>query len=49
MNKFIVLTAILAIANSKIIMKKDKWVADLITSAKSPSEFRAEWPYNELY
>ena len=29
--------------------KKDKWVADLITLAKSPSEYRTEWPYNVLY
>ena len=49
MNKFIILVAILAIVNSKIIMTKDQWVADLITIAKSPSEYRNWWPYNVLY
>ena len=49
MNKFIVLVAILAIVNSKIIMTKDQWVADLITIAKGKSEYRNWWPYNVLY
>ena len=49
MNKFIVLVAILNIVNSKIIMTKDKWVNDLIKLAKSPSEYKAQWPYNALY
>ena len=49
MNKCIVIVAILAIANCKIIMTKDKWATDLIILAKSPSEFRTEWPYNALY
>ena len=49
MNKFIVLVAILAIVNSKIMITKDKWVADLITLAKSPSEYSSKWPYNALY
>ena len=49
MNKFIVLVALLAIVNSKIVMTKDQWVADLITIAKSPSEYRNWWPYNVLY
>ena len=49
MNKFVVLFALLAIVNSKIVMTKDQWVADLITIAKSPSEYRNYYPYNVLY
>ena len=48
MIKFAVLASILAIINSKIIMTKDKWVADLITLAKSPSSYSSLWPYNVL-
>jgi len=49
MNKIIVLVAILAIVNSKIIMTKDQWVSELIKLANTPSEYRAKWPYNKLY
>ena len=47
MNKLVLLVAILAIVNNKI--SKDKWVSDLITIAKSPSEYKSKWPYNVLY
>ena len=49
MNKFVLLVALLAIANSKIVMTKDQWVNALIKIAKSPSEYRNWWPYNVLY
>jgi len=49
MNKFLVLVALLTIVNSKVVMTKDQWVAALIKIANSPSEYRAEWPYNVLY
>ena len=49
MNKLVVLVAILAIVNSKIVMTKDQWVADLITIAKSKSTYKNVWPYNVLY
>ena len=49
MNIFVVLVAILAISNSKIVMTKDQWIFELIKLAKTPSEYRANYPYNELY
>jgi len=49
MNKFVILVALLAIVNSKIMLTKDKWVDSLIAIAKKPSEYRAQWPYNVLY
>ena len=49
MNKFVVLVALLAIVNSKVVMTKDQWVAALVKIAKSPSEYKSVYPYNVLY
>ena len=49
MKQFVLFVALLAIVNNTIMISKDKWVADLITLAKSNSEYRNWWPYNVLY
>ena len=46
---FIIFSTLLAIINNRIVTTKDKWVNDLITLAKSKSEYRNKWPYNVLY
>ncbi len=49
MNKLVVLVALLAIVNCKIMMTKDQWVNALIKIANSPSEYRNKYPYNVLF
>ena len=45
----ILFLTIFSIVNNKLMTTKTKWVNDLITLAKSNSEYRNYWPYNVLY